>query len=499
LFVSRKLGLDRENVMNTYSRAKLGILAVLVTLTACGGGGGSTNTGGGGGGLSATGFINWTWVSGSEFANQTGDYGIQGNAAITNAPRSLEGGVSWTDTNGDLWMFGGGTEVGQQDVNDLWKYDTGTNQWTWINGNGETTPNQTGNHVTLNVPNAVGAFGPAAGQYAATWVEPNGAGSNLWLFGGLVRINLAGNTGIANDLWKFDTNTNQWTWVSGSAATGQQGSYGGVPGIDFPGARWGAASWVDNTGVFWLFGGYGKDAVGNTGYLNDLWKYDTGTNEWTGVVSGSFSSVDEAGDYGNKAIASAMNVPGGRQGSSIWADSSGNLWLHGGYRFNNIDGPGDFNDLWKFNTVTNEWTWMSGSNVVNQTGIYGTPGTGSTANAPGARRFAVSWTDTTGKFWLFGGVRYNASFESEDFNDIWRFDAATTEWTWMSGSNIVNQVGVYGTQGSTTEPDNVPGARDVAVSWSTPTALWLFGGQGVETVLGTGSAEYYSDLWRFQP
>jgi len=491
--------------MNTYSRAKLGILAVLVTLTACGGGGGSTNTGGGGGGLSATGFINWTWVSGKDIYNQPGDYGAQGVPAITNLPRALEGAVSWTDIGGNLWMFGGGTEVGQHDVNDLWKYDTGTNQWTWINGNGDTTSDQVGNHLTKGVPNAVGAFGPAAGQYAATWVDPNGTGgSNLWLFGGKVRIAPPppGKTDIANDLWKYNTSTNQWTWVSGPAATGQQGSYG--LGSDYPGARWGAASWVDNLGAFWLFGGYGKDAAGNTGYLNDLWKYDSGTNLWT-WVNGNVSLVDQAGVYGVRANPnpSANNVPGGRQGSSTWADSNGNLWLHGGYRFNSIDGAGDFSDLWKFNTVSLEWTWMSGASTVNQVGIYGAPGTGSTENRPGARRFAVSWSDTNEKLWLFGGVRYNTSFDSEDFNDLWRFDPFTAEWTWMSGSNIVNQEGIYGTKGSTTEPDNIPSARDVAVSWSTTSGLWLYGGQGsilVETPPPpTRFAVYYGDLWRFQP
>ena len=43
-------------------------------------------------------------------------------------------------------------------------------------------------------------------------------------------------------------------------------------------------------------------------------------------------------------------------------------------------------------------------------------------------------------------------------NDLWKYSAG--EWTWMSGSNVVNQEGTYGTQG-TAAAGNIPGAREV--------------------------------------
>ena len=56
---------------------------------------------------------------------------------------------------------------------------------------------------------------------------------------------------------------------------------------------------------------------------------------------------------------------------------------------------------------SNEWTWMAGSNTVNssggETGGYGTEGTPSTSNLPGSRINSVTWTDASGKLWLFGG------------------------------------------------------------------------------------------------
>ena len=50
-----------------------------------------------------------------------------------------------------------------------------------------------------------------------------------------------------------------------------------------------------------------------------------------------------------------------------------------------------------------DWTWMKGRSVANWAGTYGTLGTPASANTPGARDSAVSWTDASGKLWLFGG------------------------------------------------------------------------------------------------
>lgn len=93
-------------------------------------------------------------------------------------------------------------------------------------------------------------------------------------------------------------------------------------------------------------------------------------------------------------------------------------------------------------STANEWTWMSGSNTANAPGVYGTLGVAAASNVPGARGDAVSVTDSSGNLWLFGGDSGNSSF-----NDLWKFSPATNEWTWVSGSDTANAVGVYGTQG----------------------------------------------------
>jgi len=67
------------------------------------------------------------------------------------------------------------------------------------------------------------------------------------------------------------------------------------------------------------------------------------------------------------------------------------------------------------------WIWVSGSNLVNQPGVYGTLGTPAAGNVPGWRTDGVSWTDTNGNLWLFGGMGYDSTGTVGYLNDLWRY------------------------------------------------------------------------------
>ena len=344
----------------------------------------------------------WTWVSGSNTYIQSGTYGIQGTADAANVPGARYDSMSWTDASGDLWMFGGyGLDVAGGfafgNLNDLWRWD-GT-QWTWISGSN--TRNQPGTYGTQGIADAANV--PGARSSAMSWTDASG---DLWLFGG-GGYDSAGTFSYLNDLWRWDGT--QWTWVSGSNTVHQSGIYG-TQGIadaaNEPGARAGAISWTDASSDQWLFGGFGYDSAGNLGHLNDLWRWD-GT-QWT-WISGS-NTVDQSGTFGTQGIADAANVPGARRDAVSWIDTSGDLWLFGGYETDSY-GTYYLNDLWHWDGTN--WTWISGSNTVNQSGAYGTQGITDAANVPGARRDAVSWTDASGDLWLFGGFGH--------LNDLWRY------------------------------------------------------------------------------
>ena len=123
-----------------------------------------------------------------------------------------------------------------------------------------------------------------------------------------------------------------------------------------------------------------------------------------------------------------------------WSDANGNLWMFGGYGLDSVGNVADLNDLWEGNYDSSgqwTWTWVGGSDVVGIGGVYGTAGTASSTNVPGARDSAVSWTDSSGNFWLFGGHGYDSTRTADNLNDLWKF--SNGQWTWVSGSNVVNQ------------------------------------------------------------
>jgi N-acetylneuraminic acid mutarotase len=194
-----------------------------------------------------------------------------------------------------------------------------------------------------------------------------------------------------------------------------------------------------------------------------------------------------------------------------WSDASGNLWLFGGYGIDSTGAGGSLNDLWMFDPklgTYGEWTWMGGSSTVGsnggQSGVYGTQGTAASTNVPGARNFAVSWSDASGNLWLFGGFGIDSTGKEGDLNDLWMFNpnlGTNGEWTWMDGSSTVptqygGNSGVYGTRGIAAST-NIPGGRASAVSWSDASGnLWLFGGSGIDS---TGAGGFLNDLWMFDP
>ena len=373
----------------------------------------------------------WTWVGGSNLANQVGTYGTLGTAASANVPGARSAPTSWTDAAGNFWLFGGagfdsiGTNSGDARLNDLWEYSAG--EWTWVCGSN--LANQVGTYGILGT--AASTNMPGARQHALRWTDATG---NLWLFGGLGYDSVGTNSGTAylNDLWEFSPSTGEWTWMSGSNVASQVGTYGTMgtaANSNVPGARNAASGWVDTTGNLWLFGGIGYDSAGTEGGeadLNDLWEYSTSTGEWT--WTGGSDTGNELGTYGTQGTAAASNVPGARRGAANWTDSAGNFWLFGGNGYDSAGTDGgdtDLNDLWEYSTSTGGWTWMGGSNTGGQLGTYGALGTAAASDVPGARQRAMFWIDSSGNFWLLGGGGYDSVGTNSgvaNLNDLWVYE-----------------------------------------------------------------------------
>jgi Kelch motif len=353
------------------------------------------------------------------------------------------------------------------------------NAWTWAGGtNSVGAP---GVYGTLGI--AAAANVPSARYAAVSWTDPSG---NLWLFGGVL-IDLAGNQSGLNDLWEYSAG--QWKWMGGSNAVDASGSYGtqgtAAPG-NVPGARYAANSWIDSSGNFWLFGGQGYDSAGNLGFLNDLWKYSAGQWTW---MSGS-NTINASGSYGTQGTASASNVPGARLRAIAWIDASDNLWFFGGLGGDSAGNLGNLNDMWEYSA--GQWKWVGGSNIANASGSYGTQGVAAAGNVPGGRYAAISWIDSSGNVWLFGGGSLNPSGAQGLLNDLWEYSAG--QWKWVGGSNTKHGSATYGTKGIVAA-GNVPGGRYAATSWIDASGnAWLFGGGGLDSADQQGNL---NDLWEY--
>jgi len=149
----------------------------------------------------------------------------------------------------------------------------------------------------------------------------------------------------------------------------------------------------------------------------------------------------------------------------------------------------------------NTWTWMSGMNPSVARGKYGEKGKAHVENFSVIRSHAAGFYESsTQEFWLFGGIvnkgvsetsgmQCNHSIRIEQFtkinlarklNDLWKYRLNDGTWTWISGSDTIDALGIYGSKGNASA-ENVPGSRYGAVGWydRLRQEFWVFGGYGI--------------------
>ena len=507
----------------------------------------------------------WTWIDGGKTAGiagtpQYGSFPTTVPATVpdpfTNTPGTRYGAVGWTDSSGSLFLFGGdgfelsgkigGPDTLNAPMSDLWVCDMSWGdfcQWQLVGGYDPTpftpvppatTPTTVGGLIIQEAQSGFGINAPLARLGATAWTDKT-ANQNFWLFGG------SDGGHFLNDLWMYNhsalspvnytTAEGQWTQV-GALGVDQAGVYTGA--TPFPGSRTNAVSWVDASGNFWVFGGFGYDGASVLGFLNDLWEYTGG--KWVFVSGGATNKANQNGIYGTQGTAASTNMPGGRQEAAAWADANGNLWLFGGEGEDSVGtANGILNDLWVYNIASGEWTWVTGSNKANQTGDYpvqavtgavstttaaGTCGLAIgnatlscqavtlTSAAPGSRWGASAWIDATGNLWLYGGWGLDSTGTNGNgaLDDLWVYTPNATAgqpgtWAWVKGSNTGAQNGIYGDMVIPYKTYEIytPGGRSNATHWvDKRNQLWLFGGEGYDSTSTTGNG-YLNDLWRYVP
>ena len=253
-----------------------------------------------------------------------------------------------------------------------------------------------------------------------------------------------------------------WIWVKGSDSTGAPanfGSLGEAGAANNPQGVYEGMNWIDNQGNFWVFGGVGVYNVSDSifSYQNEIIVDSVYVN---GVLDSTYDSLITIRVFDSIEVFGEFNVT---------------------------------NDLWTYNPNTNLWTWMGGpEGIAFVSGQYGQEGIPSPSNWPGARGWgSISWTDNNGNLWLFGGFGMDGFGSYSTLNDLWMYNIASGQWTWMAGSEQGYQPDNYGIFRQPSASNSPGGRQECSTAWvDGGNGLWFFG--GMDEFTGP-----YNDVWKF--
>jgi len=102
-------------------------------------------------------------------------------------------------------------------------------------------------------------------------------------------------------------------------------------------------------------------------------------------------------------------------------------------------GNGNFNDMWKYDMFLQIFGrgWLVRNMEVPQE-------TGEQKELQQLRMFhqeersILPWKDPAGDFWIFAGNDSSFFTGGGSHNDLWKYNIATSMWTWVNGPSTVN-------------------------------------------------------------
>jgi hypothetical protein len=361
--------------------------------------------------------------------------------------------------NNKIWIFGGN---GNGAGSDIWSYDIALRSWVYVSNRGFAEI-----YTDKNIESQTAH--PGNRSRMASAMDKKG---NFWLFGGETQ-DLGYHTGW-NDLWKFNTTTNNWTWLGGSTSHTAAGSYQTAE-PDWPRSRYRARGWFDEDDNYWIFGGLFYDGVNPPYPMNDMWKYNVLTAKWT-CETGDCNMLHPPNTPGGVypstyPSTSTAYKPRARADYNYWLDNDGNFILYGGFNGEVHSGGSVLWDTWKYKPKTREWTLLTQE---------GAP----SATSPGWQAEALCWLGNDGLPWMKLANRSIWKFK----NGKWypqRFEAPDT---WAPPILLNNQAFVANAL-------NQPGSQYTTFDHiKTDSAVYLFNGYG----LGINNVpNYMGALWKY--
>lgn len=124
--------------------------------------------------------------------------------------------------------------------------------------------------------------------------------------------------------------------------------------------------------------------------------------------------------------------------------------------------------------------------------VHGERGVPHDDNLPGAREYS-GYAANGNTFFLFGGfgrgsdgcMSFNSFYVYNDskqpvgiLNDLWKYETATNQWTFLAGNETRNPLPSYVDEGSYSD-NSSPGAREAASMAAVDDVIFVFGGEGL--------------------
>ena len=409
----------------------------------------------------------WAWMHGpSQFCVDSGIYGTMGVPNPANYPSPRAYPCNWVDNKGNFWIYSGSPVnygCGSCNFIDMWRFNPNTLEWTWIGGP------DTALYVLPKYDTAQGHFSnlnsPGMRIESTTWTDDDG---NLWLAGGIV----GGQSTYfgSPDVWKYDISINQWAWMGGPKVSSSYSVHCNAIAkpVSNAGGFYGVTScWRDSNDVY-IFSGMNKSTQGALPELIDQFAiYNMVSNRW-------------------RCLAVNDPKPDVRMTYAAWKDSTGLMWLFGGH--GGANGLTDFKDIWYFDKNNKNWTLVRDAPY-----SYPVLCMEDTANYPNGRFLGTNFTDSCGRFWVYGG----AFFNNKLYNDLWMLNPYSGNWQLMSGNKYLDTTGSYGTY-QIPAMSNLPPSRYGAAGFLNSNGIWLFSGASAGVCSGNIRSSL-ADLWLYKP
>ena len=427
----------------------------------------------------------WTWMHGDTLYQPVSNAsrGLLGVSSPSNLP-SIKSGHGylflWPDNKDNMWMIEL-LDLGSSNVTHvIWRYSIASNQWTWMAGFdsfkiSSTYPSSVISDYKSSLKNPYSS--PIS---EVNWVDTIG---NLWF---------VSKSGVTNNLFlsKYNIQTSEFELKDYRPNNySSKGTQGQALSSNFPDLVY-TTYWVKGTDDY-IYGGINRygDSISQ-----EMWRFNMNSKLWTWLRG--VKSTENKAIYGVKGVANATNQPNSKEDcTKNWVKDT-KLYLFGGINFDNFIGDIP-NDLWEYDILTNQWTWIHGDTLINREGVYPsahcieTPAIYPTGRVLKGASIQSKVCDKV--FWMFGGGSYNGYYQ-----ELWMYKPEENKWLWVSGGKYrpdTNKNYKYGIR-EVSSLSNKPGVVLPLVFSDSKGAIYTYGGLHI---IPNASPGYRNEVWRYDP